>query len=124
MQVKGYVPNDLGIGGGSYIEFSYCLYCGQIQDIFPLDQSELELEENAADDGMPDEEIIPGDLLEDVESAFIPNPSLDPDLGCPDPLPDPDPSPLDAGPNFDSGQSSGSSWDPRPSDLGSNGFGD
>lgn len=31
-QYEGYVPNDIGIGGGDYIEFSYCLDCGQIQN--------------------------------------------------------------------------------------------
>lgn len=30
----GYVPHDMGIGGGDYIEFIYCLQCGQIQDNF------------------------------------------------------------------------------------------
>lgn len=38
----GYVPNDLGIGGGDYIEFSYCLECGQMQGEFPLPSSKLE----------------------------------------------------------------------------------
>lgn len=28
----GYVPEGLGIGGDDYIEFDYCLDCGQIQD--------------------------------------------------------------------------------------------
>lgn len=27
----GYVPYDLGIGGGDYIEFSFCKRCGLIQ---------------------------------------------------------------------------------------------
>lgn len=36
----GYVPEDVGIGGGDYIEFSYCLDCGQIQDSFPVDDPE------------------------------------------------------------------------------------
>ena len=31
----GYVPRDLGIGGGDYIRFKFCLNCGQIQDKFP-----------------------------------------------------------------------------------------
>ena len=30
-----YVPENIGIGGGDYIEFSYCLNCGQIQDTWP-----------------------------------------------------------------------------------------
>ena len=32
----GYVPDDLGIGGGDYVDFSFCLSCGKIQGIFPL----------------------------------------------------------------------------------------
>jgi hypothetical protein len=31
----GYVPKDLGIGGGDYVRFSLCIACGQVQDIFP-----------------------------------------------------------------------------------------
>jgi len=32
----GYVPRFLGIGGGDYVEFSYCLDCGQIQGKWPV----------------------------------------------------------------------------------------
>lgn len=32
---SSYVPSDLGIGGGDYIDFKLCLNCGQIQDKFP-----------------------------------------------------------------------------------------
>jgi len=33
----GYVPSNLGIGGGDYIEINYCLDCGQIlSDDFPI----------------------------------------------------------------------------------------
>lgn len=31
------VPNDVGIGGGDYIRFTYCLNCGQIQGNFPVE---------------------------------------------------------------------------------------
>jgi hypothetical protein len=34
------VPDNLGIGGSDYMEFSYCLECGQIQDTFPVDDPE------------------------------------------------------------------------------------
>ena len=30
-----YVPRGIGIGGGDYIEFSYCLTCGQMQGSWP-----------------------------------------------------------------------------------------
>jgi len=34
----GYVLSGIGIGGGDYIEFSYCLNCGRIiSAAFPLD---------------------------------------------------------------------------------------
>ncbi len=34
-----YVPGDIGIGSGcgDYVEFKYCLNCGQIQGEFPLE---------------------------------------------------------------------------------------
>jgi hypothetical protein len=41
----GYVPRDLGIGGGDYVKLSYCLDCGQIQPgktDFPLPVTGLE----------------------------------------------------------------------------------
>jgi len=36
-QYDGYVPSDIGIddGSGDYIEFRYCLDCGQIQGNWP-----------------------------------------------------------------------------------------
>lgn len=39
---EGYVPDDMGIGGGDYVEFNWCLECGQIQGQFPLLPCELE----------------------------------------------------------------------------------
>ena len=33
---EGYVPENLNIGGGDYIEFTYCLQCGKIQGDFPI----------------------------------------------------------------------------------------
>ena len=38
----GYVPEDLGIGGGDDVEFDLCLDCGQMQGKWPLPQSKLE----------------------------------------------------------------------------------
>ncbi len=38
----GYVPADLGIGGGDDVQFAYCLDCGQIQGPFPLRTTQLE----------------------------------------------------------------------------------
>jgi hypothetical protein len=39
---EGTVPFHLNIGGGDYIEFNYCLDCGQIQGEFPLPLTEIE----------------------------------------------------------------------------------
>jgi len=33
----GYVPENIGIGGGDYVEFAYCTTCGQMQGEFPVD---------------------------------------------------------------------------------------
>lgn len=41
-EYNGYVLNDIGIGGGDYIEFSYCLNCGKIEGNFPLPLTKLE----------------------------------------------------------------------------------
>ncbi len=38
LEINGYVPYDLNIGGGDYIEFKYCLDCGQIQGTFPISE--------------------------------------------------------------------------------------
>ncbi len=41
----GYVIRNIGIGGGDYVTFSYCLDCGQIQGNFPVPTND-ELESN------------------------------------------------------------------------------
>ncbi len=40
----GYVPKDIGVGGGDYIELDYCMECGQIQGKFPLPQAKFEID--------------------------------------------------------------------------------
>lgn len=47
-QYEGYVPYDLGIGGGDEVEFEFCLQCGQIQGEFPLDFAAIEVKERKA----------------------------------------------------------------------------
>lgn len=47
----GYVPDDLGIGGGDYVEFDYCLDCGQLQGNFPLPPAKIEKD-------ITDEEVV------------------------------------------------------------------
>lgn len=37
-----YVPQDMGIGGGDYCAFKFCMNCGVIQGKFPLNKSRLE----------------------------------------------------------------------------------
>ena len=39
------VPRDIGIGGGDYIEFDYCLACGQIQGEWPKEAPPAQDEE-------------------------------------------------------------------------------
>lgn len=41
-EIDGYLPDDLGIGGEDYVEFEYCLSCGQIQGKWPLPQTNIE----------------------------------------------------------------------------------
>ncbi len=37
----GCVTGGIGIGGGDYLEFQYCLECGQIQDKFPVEDPDF-----------------------------------------------------------------------------------
>ena len=45
---SGYAPQDMGIGGGDYVCFAWCLECGKIQNderggvVFPLPPCALE----------------------------------------------------------------------------------
>jgi hypothetical protein len=32
----GYVPRNLGIGGGDYVSFDFCATCGQMMGSFPI----------------------------------------------------------------------------------------
>jgi hypothetical protein len=39
---EGYVPEDIGIGKGDYINITFCLECGKIQSSkFPLNEPEF-----------------------------------------------------------------------------------
>jgi hypothetical protein len=38
----GPVPKEMNIGGDEYLEFCYCLDCGQLQGIFPVPPIALE----------------------------------------------------------------------------------
>ena len=38
---EGYVPNDLGIGGGDYIDIEICLDCGKVQGIAKAEDPEF-----------------------------------------------------------------------------------
>jgi len=33
---QGYIPGDLNIGGGDYLEIDVCLDCGQLQGKWPI----------------------------------------------------------------------------------------
>lgn len=56
IEYDGFVPVDMGLGAGDFIEFSYCLKCGTIQGDFPLDTIGLESEPEEAADEEPVEE--------------------------------------------------------------------
>lgn len=46
----GYVPRDMNIGGGDYLDFELCFDCGKVQGKFPLPMTKLENpEEEEAD---------------------------------------------------------------------------
>ena len=45
-----YAPKDMGIGGGDYLRFSYCMDCGSMQGNFPLDETDLEVSEDSNED--------------------------------------------------------------------------
>lgn len=42
-EIEGYLPHDLGIGGGDDVDITVCLDCGQLQGTWPLPESKLEL---------------------------------------------------------------------------------
>jgi len=46
----GYVPGDIGIGEGDYIELTWCLNCGQIQGEWPVYPSQDEEDEEEDED--------------------------------------------------------------------------
>lgn len=41
-EYDGYVPTDVGLGGGDYMRAELCLDCGQVQGKFPLPASRME----------------------------------------------------------------------------------
>jgi len=46
----GYVPDDMGIGGGSVVTLVYCMECGQMMGKFPLPVSEMEKDKVKAEE--------------------------------------------------------------------------
>jgi len=80
----GYLPDDVGIGGGDYCEFDYCLDCGMIQADFPISDEticeSLELDElpNFVDTSTLEKKIERfGDLHEDAEKDLEGMPELE-----------------------------------------------
>lgn len=55
----GYVPDDLGVGGGDYLKIKYCLECGQLQGTWPKPKASLETlpkcPSECGYEGMPDD---------------------------------------------------------------------
>ncbi len=37
VEFDGYVPHDVGIGGGDSVEIDWCLQCGHIQGEWPIE---------------------------------------------------------------------------------------
>lgn len=58
----GYVPDDLGVGGGDYLNITYCLDCGYLQGAWPLSKSQLEEAIHCPDEcgyeGMPQDDSV------------------------------------------------------------------
>ena len=52
-ECSGYVPSDIGIGSGDYIDLTYCLACGQIAGEWPRPITDLE---NGDEDGEDDDD--------------------------------------------------------------------
>jgi hypothetical protein len=38
----GYVPDDMGVGGGDAVQIVYCLDCGQLRGRFPIPPTGIE----------------------------------------------------------------------------------
>jgi len=38
---QGYVPHDLGVGGGDYIKMKICLNCGKVQGVSKAEDPEF-----------------------------------------------------------------------------------
>lgn len=51
-ETDGYVPYNLNVGGGDYVEFTVCLDCGQVQGTFPVP-------EEATAEAFPNESAFP-----------------------------------------------------------------
>jgi len=55
LEVDGYLPYSVGVGGGDYCEITYCLDCGMIQGDFPISDEALcdafDVDEMPADNG-------------------------------------------------------------------------
>lgn len=45
-EYEGYVPHDMGLGGGDDIDIDVCLDCGQIQGDFPVNPECFQDEED------------------------------------------------------------------------------
>jgi hypothetical protein len=41
IEKDGYVPSDIGIGGGDYVEITVCMRCGQLQGEWPKDDETI-----------------------------------------------------------------------------------
>ncbi len=56
-EYDGYLPSDLGVGGGDDTTIDYCLNCGQLQGQWPLEETGMETGRPHAKDQNEDEGI-------------------------------------------------------------------
>jgi hypothetical protein len=52
--IDGRVPKDMNVGGGDYIDISWCLDCGTLGGKWPLKQTEIEQSTELTDDSEED----------------------------------------------------------------------
>ena len=58
VEFGGYVPHDVGVGGGDYVDIQWCLECGQIQGKFPLETPEKYIKESEVEFEIDMEELF------------------------------------------------------------------
>lgn len=50
LEKDGYVPDDIGIGGGDYVEFHLCMNCGRVQNAYPINDELIKMRLSGEED--------------------------------------------------------------------------